>query len=211
MGAAEASGERATVVSALLIAFVAGGFSLLGLIIAKEQKTSEFRQAWIDALREDIALYCAKVAIVQAYIDRAVVLDADKLFEDNREEYIAINQSALRIKLRLNASESESDAILRPLKVIEGKLNAEFADIKMAMPDISAALKKLEKDAPPLLKTEWERVKRGELTYRVAKLCAAMVFVICLVVAGWSYYPTFRMAVSHVWTLPTPLRQTENR
>lgn len=31
--------------SALLVAFVAGGFSLLGLVIAKEQKTSEFWQA----------------------------------------------------------------------------------------------------------------------------------------------------------------------
>lgn len=29
--------------------------ALLGLIISKEQKVSEFRQQWIDALREDIA------------------------------------------------------------------------------------------------------------------------------------------------------------
>lgn len=42
-------------VGATIAAIVAALVALLGLIISKEQKVSEFRQQWIDALRADIA------------------------------------------------------------------------------------------------------------------------------------------------------------
>jgi hypothetical protein len=42
-------------VGAVIAAIIAGSIALLGLIISKEQKVSEFRQQWIDALRQDIA------------------------------------------------------------------------------------------------------------------------------------------------------------
>ena len=41
-------------IGAVVAALIAAIVSLLGLIISKEQKTSEFRQAWIDALRSDL-------------------------------------------------------------------------------------------------------------------------------------------------------------
>lgn len=37
-------------IGAVGAAIIAGFFSIVSLIIGKEQKTSEFRQAWIDAL-----------------------------------------------------------------------------------------------------------------------------------------------------------------
>jgi len=40
-----------TIIAAVIAAIV----SLLGLIISKETKVSEFRQAWIDSLRAEIA------------------------------------------------------------------------------------------------------------------------------------------------------------
>jgi hypothetical protein len=43
------------IAGAIIAAFIAGLIALLGLIISKEQTISWFRQAWIDALREDIA------------------------------------------------------------------------------------------------------------------------------------------------------------
>lgn len=39
----------------IIAAIIAAVISLLGLLISKENKVSEFRQAWIDALREEIA------------------------------------------------------------------------------------------------------------------------------------------------------------
>src|SRR5687767_10885416 len=41
----------ATIVAAILAAVIA----FVGTVLGKDQKTSEFRQAWIDSLREDLA------------------------------------------------------------------------------------------------------------------------------------------------------------
>ena len=46
-------------IGAIAAALIAGLISLLGLIISKEQKTSEFRQAWIDGLRSELSLVIA--------------------------------------------------------------------------------------------------------------------------------------------------------
>jgi hypothetical protein len=43
----------ATVVAALITAVI----SFVNLTLSKEQKTSEFRQAWIDGLRGDLAIF----------------------------------------------------------------------------------------------------------------------------------------------------------
>jgi hypothetical protein len=43
----------ATVVAALITAII----SFVNLTLSKEQKTSEFRQAWIDGLRGDLAIF----------------------------------------------------------------------------------------------------------------------------------------------------------
>jgi hypothetical protein len=43
----------------ILVAFIAGIVSFVGLVISKENKISEFRQTWIDELRKDISDYIA--------------------------------------------------------------------------------------------------------------------------------------------------------
>jgi hypothetical protein len=45
----------------IIAATVAGAVSLVSLIISKENKTSEFRQLWIDALRSELSKYVAHV------------------------------------------------------------------------------------------------------------------------------------------------------
>ena len=42
-------------IGAITAALITGLVSFLGLIISKEQKVSEFRQAWIDSLRSELA------------------------------------------------------------------------------------------------------------------------------------------------------------
>lgn len=42
-------------IGAIAAASIAGLLAFLSLIIAKENKTSEFRQAWIDSLRLDLS------------------------------------------------------------------------------------------------------------------------------------------------------------
>src|ERR1700733_8509302 len=44
-----------TVIGLLFAALIAARVSYVGLLISKESSVSQFRQAWVDALREDIA------------------------------------------------------------------------------------------------------------------------------------------------------------
>jgi hypothetical protein len=56
-------GAIATTVAAI----IAGTIAFLSTILAKEQKTSEFRQNWIDALREDIADFVGESDVFFGY------------------------------------------------------------------------------------------------------------------------------------------------
>jgi hypothetical protein len=48
----------------IIAAVITGFISFAGLILAKEQKTSEFRQSWIDSLREEMSEYLAQLGIL---------------------------------------------------------------------------------------------------------------------------------------------------
>ena len=53
---ADSSGA-ATIIGSSIAAVVA----LIGLVASQEQKTSEFRQAWIDGRRNDLATYLSRI------------------------------------------------------------------------------------------------------------------------------------------------------
>jgi len=48
----------AVAVGAIGTSIIAAMVSLVGLTVSKEQKVSELRQPWIDALRDDLAGLC---------------------------------------------------------------------------------------------------------------------------------------------------------
>jgi hypothetical protein len=50
-----ASSSLLTVIGPVIAAIITGAIAFLASVLSKEQKTSEFRQAWIDALRNDLA------------------------------------------------------------------------------------------------------------------------------------------------------------
>lgn len=55
---------------------VSAFFALIGIIISKENKVSEFRQKWIDELREEISLIISHSLVIQGIsIDIAFVLN----------------------------------------------------------------------------------------------------------------------------------------
>jgi hypothetical protein len=164
---------------AFLVAWIAGGFSLLGLIISKEQQVSGFRQAWIDGLREDIAAFVAHAHQIQSFAVGSQPFNYAEFWKATRDDYIELNQASIRIKLRLNAEESVNKPILKAM----GEMEALFDH--MRDPESTAGLKRivdgLEQNAPPLLKGEWVRVKTGEPIYRLAKWLAGSIFVVATI------------------------------
>jgi len=173
-------------VGTLVAALIAGAIAFVNLTLTKELKTSEFRQAWIDGLREDLArflgaarAFARAVEVVHAfgpdYKDKVPLLISDEKIGELR--YQAAEMLS-KIKLRLNPDEPEHEELLRLLVKavsIQNESLAKGGDVASTLQAIEAA----NEYARPVLKKEWRRVKQGELPFRVARnWLAPLIFVV---------------------------------
>lgn len=160
-------------IGAITAALIAGLISLLGLIVSKEQKTSEFRQAWIDALRVDLSAYLTQINAVHDAVKVKYKTHAEKVTALS-PLYIALNTSTFNIQLRINPSEPKSQRLLSAMNDIsaltlsESSLKAE--NIRPAEIEFISA-------SQELLKFEWRRVKGGEWTFKISKIIALAIVV----------------------------------
>jgi hypothetical protein len=105
-------------VGATIAALIAGLVSLLGLIISKEQKTSEFRQAWIDSLRAETSAFISHTNALYGVLNpKSRVGNPREIWKISYEDLIGINVASTSIRLRLNVKERSSlgsrDKVLR--------------------------------------------------------------------------------------------------
>ncbi len=161
----------ATVVAALITSVI----SFVNLTLSKEQKTSEFRQAWIDGLRGDLAIFFSSVrALCRTMQETRSPNTTDEDIQDfklGKEKigHMRLADSLYRIKLRLNKNEPEHKELQRLLESavkIQNRINIEKGK------DYTEALEAIERAATysqDILKSEWERVKRGEKSFQFAK------------------------------------------
>ena len=166
-------------IGAISAAIIASLFSFLGLLIAKEQKTSEFRQAWIDALRDEIAQLIASANAIHGAMTSQKLESDDSAWSVVRDDFVAINEATAKIRLRLNPTEDRSKAIFAKIEEIE-ELFAPGRHPDYV--ELDRKEKELVSEVAGLLKQEWQRVKKGEATYRVAKWC--MGFVVLVLIAA---------------------------
>jgi hypothetical protein len=173
---------------AIFVSMIGGLMSYANLIIGKDQKTSEFRQAWIDAIREDVSKFSGLVTSVSTItnyykdqIDKGVT-DAieeqirDKYFSSVSVRYQEIGELSYRIRLRLNP---KGDA-----ELIEKLISIEalFVDATENMAEIPVVDKVVEDFIGPfqnMLGEEWARVKLGEPSFYISKY-----IFIALILAG---------------------------
>lgn len=142
-------------------AVIAGLVSMLGLIIGKEQKISEFRQAWIDELRQCVVDYLVSINAICDIVRLKKPGDG----EGNTAllgNYKALNQANHGIALRVNDEEDTAKALLSSMVEFEGiaQTNASLTPEKIR--DVEARFTKAAKE---LLKFEWKRVKAGEKVF----------------------------------------------
>lgn len=164
-------------IGAIAAALIAGLVSLLGLIISKEQKTSEFRQAWIDALRTELSAVIAHTNAIHG-ANAANFGALAELWKDVRDDYVGINEATASIRLRLNPKEPAAQAVLARIEELEAHL---APGQRIHHDQINALEKRLVVEAQVLLKDEWNRVRAGEPTYKVARFAALAVSVACIV------------------------------
>lgn len=166
------------VVSAALIA---GSLAFVGLITTKESKVSEFRQKWINDLRDEIAVFASCVDTLMEHIakdnwrsmkDRSVMMQS-KL--GHSELYNKVEQSRISIILRINESEKDKSQRVTN-KLFVRKINRisntfERGDFVRTR----ELIKELVPLSKVILKHEWNRARDGEKWYLSAKTFAEWV------------------------------------
>jgi hypothetical protein len=174
-------------IGAVTAALIAGFFSFLNLVIAKEQKISEFRQDWINCLRSEIAQYVASIRFIAGANE---IWNNDKtptasIWQDHWKAMQVPYDNAARaftsICLRLNPDEINSDNIAINKQFLI-KLN-EVRDLVRndKYSEASVASDELNDLARPILKEEWIRVKAGERNYRYSRNGAAFLLLLALI------------------------------
>lgn len=169
--------ELIPLLAAVSAALIAGYFSFVTLVNSKEQKTSEFRQNWIDSLRSDIGELTSSVYFIRFYYQQGAKNTDPEFINGIRDIHCKYVASCAAILLRVNAKEKEgrklkeiNDAFLGALSNVQNAINAAMYD------DAATQCGILLDKAKPLLKEEWKRVKAGELSYRIIKYFSIAMF-----------------------------------
>ncbi|WP_119257810.1 hypothetical protein [Shinella zoogloeoides] len=171
-------------IGAVGAALIAGLVSLLGLIIGKEQKVSEFRQAWVDELRKCLVAYLVNI---NAICDALRLRKAGKSIDDAAllANYKLLNEANHGIRLRVNAAEAPAEALLKSMTDFEA-LSTDNASLT---PDRIRVVEQAFVEASKgLLKFEWNRVKRGEKTFVWTKrvVCLMIASMLAILVYAWA-------------------------
>jgi hypothetical protein len=157
---------------AICAAIVTSLIAVLGLIISKENKTSEFRQAWIDGLRAEISGVVGHLNVLVGSV-RIVGRSKDG-WKEARDDVSGLNKCVACIRLRLNPSEARSKVITKYLDDIEGCFRVDGALPETRINDLE---KQLIVEGQALLKDEWLRVRRGETFFKITRWAAIAVLV----------------------------------
>jgi hypothetical protein len=185
-------------IGAVTAAITAGLFSYLALVISKEQKTSEFRQAWVDALREDVADFIASVRLIRYAIHNLQRIHPSGVppkaqMEAAYDPYEKATTAYNRLLLRLNPKNPPSAAVIIALKAARDALSA--ADYQKA----ADLMEPVRESARIVLKEEWERVKKGEQIFVWSKRILGIIILgACLGLGLVVYFAQTRMEASQV-------------
>lgn len=158
-------------------AIIAGLISLLSLVITKEQKVSDFRQAWIEDLRKCLVTYLVNMNSVS---DILKLEKAGKISDVNLllNQYKLLNEASYGIKFRVNPKEEKSIILLKIMEEFE-EISGDNSSLTSGK--IKQAEEKFSSAAKDLLKFEWTRVKKGERTYIITKRFAISMIILLFI------------------------------
>jgi len=172
------------VVGAVSVALIGGGISLVLAILAKDQKTSEFRQAWIEGVREDVSKLVAHFMVVATFskmLRGKTQADIHQYIMSKEEHFLEISLLVIRIRLRMNKRE-----------------HASFLKLLLETEGVGADNERYEKmvdaivtQSQDILKAEWVRVKGGERSFRLLKSTSKVLLLAGLLSGGWLAYTYF--------------------
>lgn len=176
-------------IGAVGAAIIAGLVSLLGLIIGKEQKVSEFRQAWIDDLRKCVIAYLVNI---NAVCDKLSLKKAGNNVDPTLlvSDYKLLNEASHGIALRVNSNEKPAQLLLSSMNNFEALAKDSS---KLTPENIRAVEDEFIDAAKKLLKFEWGRVKRGETAFVWTKRIIVIILLSLTMFLAVILYKNFGM------------------
>ncbi|MDE0509747.1 MAG: hypothetical protein OXI17_14105 [Gammaproteobacteria bacterium] len=148
-------------VSGLAATLIATLASVVGIVISKEIKISEFRQQWIESLRIELSSLVSRLILLQV----AGTLEYESRKEKFKivENYLLLaNEMVSKIRLRLNPEKPHHNQVINHLKELEEFINSN--DVR-SQDEFDRLENDLIRLSTKLLKIEWERVKKGEKVF----------------------------------------------
>lgn len=148
---------------AIVAALISGLLSFINLTIAKDQKISEFRQEWINSLREEVSELVGLLTKMTTSwtFSKSEGKTGPNFILENIDTIKHIDNLIAQITLRLNPIEHKAyiDSIDKLQEAVScpTKLGDETT--------INELQKKLVKDTQQILRDEWLIVKTGEPSY----------------------------------------------
>ncbi|VXA81169.1 MULTISPECIES: hypothetical protein [Aeromonas] len=170
--------EYILILGPITAAMIAGGISFIATILSKDQKTSEFRQAWIDSFRSEISelLALAGTYVVMVNRFRAEKKSSDeiiKFLSDNKDDMTKVDTLIIKTKLRLNPTEHSK--LLYMINFLEKE------SLKQESKEHSKIIENLTNESQKILKMEWGRVKRGEVSFIALKWASLVSFILSMI------------------------------
>ena len=169
----------------LVAALLGGAIAALTLIVNKENKISEFRQAWIDGLREDLANFLSASRTFTRALQECKLAQREKFQNPMPIDEATtaklrhqVAECSYRIKLRLNQTKKPHIKLESLMTECSTLVSEYFSGTSDDVDKVLSGIEIAAKQAREVLKTEWERVKKGELAYRAAKWIAVFLFFI---------------------------------
>ena len=178
----------------VIAAFIAGGVAFLAAVLSKEQKISEFRQQWIEAIRSDIADLVGEYTMLNLVGDRTSRKGpehAEKALDDRYANLVRTRSLMARIELRINPKEHA--AFIAALKGIQ--------DSTFVVADVTARERKIQAvldESRAFLKKEWKVVKRGERAFVTLKVITGGLAAAAAIVGALLVYQNIPRAIEPI-------------
>ena len=169
----------------LLVVIITGAISVVGLVISKENKISEFRQSWINDLRDSLSQLSAQFYKINSINELALMSQKSSL-----DDIYELNLKKSEVLLRINNGKKkrknkDEDDLIEYIDVIYNKL------ILQKTYDIETDYTPFINSSSSVLKNEWERVKKGELKYVILTCFFGTLFLITLFIFSIYIYYNF--------------------
>lgn len=164
----------------ILTSVIGASAATIGVVVAKDTKVSEFRQQWIDALREDVAKLCStSVSLFHGNVRWSI---RDRLPDTRQVDLEGLTEQAnnlgYRVTMRLDKGKPHSLELIAALDDLVHLATHAQEPFEVVNRGVEAVMNKTD----VVLEDAWQTVKRGEPRFRWTFRFAFATLLLTLVV-----------------------------